>query len=189
MEKSLEEDNFVKLSYILLDVVAEYLREYFIKLWDETYPDEKWHGDLDRRSSKLQSLLVAKDGRQKKDVYSLKIMKGNEQEWDITTSIKAILDSGFKLIEGSRPPDQRNIPLRESEEIEIIRGIRNSDYGHIPKMACPLAKFNEVMTNIKSAANSLFGENAEKRITYIENSPVTPGMTNKVITQLEGMLL
>jgi len=32
MESSPEQDNFVKLSYILLDIVAQYLREYFVEL-------------------------------------------------------------------------------------------------------------------------------------------------------------
>ena len=88
MELSPEKDNFVKLSYILLDVVARYLREYFTKLWDQKYPNEKWHDDVGKKTLKLQSVLVTKDGRQKQDPYFLKILNGDEQEWDITTSIK-----------------------------------------------------------------------------------------------------
>ena len=180
MESFPERDNFVKLSYVLLDVVARHLREYFVKLWDQKYPNEKWHDDVAKRNLKLQSLLVTRDGRQKQDICSLKILKGNEREWDITTVIKALLDSGFKLMDGCRTPDQRTIPLRESEEIEIIRGIRNTDYGHISSMSCSLDAFMEIMKNIKSVARNLFGKEAEKEIYKIEISPSTPNMREHV---------
>ena len=186
MELSPEGDNFVKLSYILLDVVARHLREYFVKVWDQKYPNEKWHDDVAKRDLKLQSLLVTRDGRQKQDIYSLKILEGNEREWDITTVIKAILDSGFKLIEGCRPPDQRTIPLRKSEQIEIIRGIRNTDYGHISSMSCPLDEFIDIMDKIRSVAKNLFGNEAKKEIYKIEVSPSTPNMREKVDKLREG---
>ena len=186
MESSAERDNFVKLSFILLDVVTRYLREYFVKVWDQKYPNEKWHDDVAKRDLKLESLLVTRDGRQKQDIYSLKILKGNEREWDITTVIKAILDSGFKLIDGCRPPDQRTIPLRESEEIEIISGIRNTDYGHISSMSCSLDEFIDVMDKIKSVAKHLFGKEAKKEIYKIEMSPCTPEMREQVDRLREG---
>ena len=174
MVLSPERDNFLKLSSILLHVVPRHLREYFIKVWDQKYPNEKWHDDIAKRGLKLQSLLVTRDGRQKQDIYSQKILKGDVQEWDITTVIKALLYSGFKLIEGCRPPDQWTIPLRESEEIEIIRGIRNTNYGHISSMSCPLDEFIDIMNKIRSAAKNLFGKEAEKEIYRIEVSPSTP---------------
>ena len=189
MESSPERDNFVKLSYILLDVVARHLREYFVKVWDQEYPNEKWHDDVAKRDLKLQSLLVTRDGRQKQDIYSLKILKGNEQEWDITTVIKALLDSGFKLMDGCRPPDQRTIPWRESEEIEIIRGIRNTEYGHISSMSCPLDEFIDIMDKIRSVAKNLFGKEAKKEIYKIEMSPITPNMGEQVDKLLEGKFL
>ena len=184
MELSLEKDNFIKLSYILLDVVAQHLREYFVKLWDKKYPAEEWHDDIAKRNLKLQSLLAANN--KKLDIYSKNILNGDEKKWDISTLIRALVDSGFKLIEGSRPPAQRTIPLRESEEIEVIRGIRNTDYGHISSMSCPLAKFIEIMTKIKSAAKNLFGQDAELEIYKIEMSPVTPVMREQVNELLNG---
>ena len=186
MESSPERDNFVKLSYILLDVVARHLREHFVKVWDQKYPNEKWHDDVAKRDNNLRSMLVTIDGRQKQDIYSQKILKGNEKEWDITTVIKAILDSGFKLIEGCRPPDQRTIPFRESEEIEIIRGIRNTDYGHISSMSCPLDEFIDIMEEIKSVAKNLFGKEAKNEIYKIEVSPSTPNMREQVDKLREG---
>ena len=188
MELSPEKDHFVKLSYILLDVVARYLRDYFIRLWDQKYPNEKWHDDVGKKTLKLQSLLVTKDGRQKQDPYSLKILNGDEQEWDITTSIKAIVDSGFKLIEGCRPHDQRTIPLRESEELEIIRGIRNSEYAHLPSMSCTLDEFIDIMIKVNGAANNLFGIDAEREIYRILLSATTIPMREQVEKLLDSKL-
>ena len=188
MELSLEKDNFVKLSYILLDVVAQHLREYFVKLWDTKYPAEKWHDDVGKRNLRLQSLLAANNKKPKQDIYSQKILNGDEKDWDLTTLIRALADSGFNLMKGCRPPAQRTIPLRESEEIEIIRGIRNTDYGHISSMSCPLAKFKEIMTKIKSAAKNLFGEDAELEIYKIEISPVTQAMREQVNELLKGIV-
>jgi len=180
MESSPEQDNFVKLSYILLNIVAQHFREYFVKLWDKKYPNEKWHDDVAKRNLKLQSMLVSRDGRQKQDMYSQKILKGDEQNWDISTLIRAILDSGFKLLEGCRPPDERTSPLRESEEIEIIRRIRNEDYGHITSMSCSLDAFMDIMTEIRSVAKNLFGKDVEKKIYKIEMSPSTQSMREQV---------
>ena len=189
MEFSPEKDNFVKLSYILFDVIARHLREYFVRLWDLKYPNDKWHDDGAKRDLKLQTLLVTRDGRQKQDAYSQKILKGNEQEWDITISIKAILDSGFKLIEGCRAQDQRSIPLRESEELEIIRSIRNSDYAHLPSMSCTFDEFIDIMIKVNRAAGNLFGIDAEKEIYRILLSSITTPMREQVKTLLKGKLL
>ena len=186
MESSPERDNFVKLSYILLDVVARHLREYFVKVWDQKYPNEKWHDDVAERDIKLRTLLVTRDGKPKQDIYSLEILKGNELEWDITTVIKALLDSGFKLMDGCRAPDQRTLPLRESEEIEIIRGIRNTDYGHTSSISCSLDEFIHIMDKIRSVAKNLFGKEAKKEIYKIEVSPSTPNMREQVDKLCKG---
>jgi len=187
MELSLEKDNFVKLSYVLLDVIARHLREYFIKLWDKKYPAEKWHDDVSKRNLKLQSLLAASNKKLKQDIYSQKVLNGDEKEWDTTTLIHALADSGFNLIKGCRPPAQRTIPLRESEEIDVIRGIRNADYGHISSMSCPMTKFRGIMTKTKNVAKNLFGEGAEIEIYTIEVSPVTPAMRKQVNELLKGL--
>ena len=189
MEFSPEKDNFVKLSYILFDVIARHLREYFVRLWDLKYPSDKWHDDVAKRDLKLQTLVVTRDGRPKQDAYSQKILNGNEQEWDITISIKAILDSGFKLIEGCRPQDERSIPLRESEELEIIRSIRNSDYAHLPSMSCTFDEFIDIMIKVNRAAGNLFGIDAEKEIYRILLSSITTPMREQVKTLLKGKLL
>ena len=178
MESSPERDHFIKLSYILLDVVARHLRELFVKLWDKKYQNEKWNDDVEKRNRILQSLLVTRDGRQKKDIYSQKILNGDEQKWDITTSIKAIMDPGLQLIDGCRPLDQETSTLLE--KIDIIREIRNTYYGHISSMSCSLDDFCEVVDKIKHAAKHLFGREVKMKIHKIEAHQITPDMREQV---------
>ena len=189
MQSSPERENFVKLSYILLDIVAQHLRDYFVELWDKKYPNEKWHDDVVKRNLKLQNMLVTKDGKQKQDVYSQNILREDEQNWDISTSIRAILGSGFNLLEGCRPPDERSSPLRQSEEIEIIRRIRNEDYGHIKSASCSSDAFIDIMIEFISVTRNLFGKDAAKKIYKIAMSPITQSMSKHVDKLLEGKSL
>ena len=181
-ELSSENENYRKLAYILLEIIARYLRAYFVKLWNDKYPDEKWLDDIDKRNLKFHGLLV-------KGMYTPRILNGNEQTWDTTTLTHAIVGAGLKLTEGSRPQKQRSGKLLPSEEIEIIRNIRNTFYGHVLSMSCSEEKFKDVMTSIKSVARNIFGEDAEKEIEKFENSPVTAIMRKHAEKELQGKLI
>ena len=182
VDLSPEKKNYRKLAYILFEVAARHLRAHFVKLWNDKYPDEKWLDDIDKRNLKFHGLLV-------KGMYTPRILNGNEQTWDTTTLTHAIVGAGLKLTEGSRPQKQRSGQLLASEEIEIIRNVRNSFYGHVLSMSCSEDKFKDVMKSIKSVARNIFGEHAEKEIEKFENSPVTAMMTKHAENQLQGKLM
>ena len=168
MKAPTEKENYVRLSYVLLNVVAKHLRRYFIKLWDEKRPSEKWDG-INNKKAKLQKLLVG-------NIAIERMLDGNEENWDTTTLLHVILDSGLKLMEGCRPHAERSLPLREGEQFEIIRGIRNSHYGHVLCMSCSDEKFKDILEDIKYVAKERFGEEVEKEIENIETSPITSSM-------------
>ena len=77
---------------------------------------------------------------------------GDEAKWDITVLVFVLLDAGLKLVEGSRQKCERKLPLRMSEEIEIIRDIRNDYYGHVKSMSSKMENFLEIMSKITSVA-------------------------------------
>ena len=181
MKLSPENENLIKLAYVLLEIVAQHLRAYFVKLWDQRYPDEKWQGDIAKRNLKLKVLLV-------KDMYTRNILNANEQSWDTTTLVRAIQSSSLNLTEGCRQYKQRTGQLRTSEEVDIIRDIRNTFYGHVSSMSCSDVEFKEVMGKIKSVARNIFGDDAEKEIEEVEQLPITPMMTIQVNKLLEGKL-
>ena len=188
MELSSEKENYIKLAYILLEIVPGHLRKYFIKLWDNKYPNEKWQDDTAKRNRKLQSLLVTGNMRKNQDIYSRKLLDGNEEKWDITTLIHAILHPDLQLIRQCRPKTERTHPLLESEEIDIIRDMRNSSYAHVDSMSCTNNEFNTNMVSIKRVAKNVFGENAEKEIEDIANSRIIPLLTRKVNELLKSKL-
>ena len=181
MELSRENENHVKLSYILLNIVAKHLRTYFVKLWDEKYPDEKWQDDVAKRNLKLQSLIV-------KDVFTRKILNGNHEKWDTSTLLKILSDSRFKLIADCHPHSQSSDQLIASEGLERLKDIRNEFDGHLSSMAYSFEDFKDTMTRIQNAAKNVFGEDAEKEIEKIENSPVTTLMADHLKEFLEGKL-
>ena len=181
-------ENFVKLAYIIMDISAKHLRQLFKRKWDEKYPNQSW-GSNDVSGSHLYSELSNEVVRCKsKEVYIEKWKSGNDHEWDTTTLVKVLLDSGLKLVQGCRSEGQRTDPLRDSEHINIIRNIRNGFFAHLPSMSCPNDDFIRVTTDIKKAAKNLFGEEVEDEILKIENSPVGNDMADQVEKLLEAAI-
>ena len=167
MELTGENNNYIKLSYILLDVVAKHLRKYFIKLWDAKYPSEKWNDDIDKKNHKLQGLLI-------KNQYVLKMVNGNEEIWDTSTLLNAILDSNLKLMQDGSG---------EKKDIEDI----SSFYNHLLSPSWSDADFKSIMTRMQILSKNRFGEDAEKEVGDIEYSPVTPEMKQRLEQLLKGV--
>ena len=183
-----EGENFVKLSYVILDIGAKHLRQLFKRKWDEKYPDQSW-GSNDVSGSHLYSELSNEVVKCKsKQVYIEKWRRGKDHEWDTTTLVKVLLDSGLNLVQGCRPEGQRTNPLRVSEHISIIRNIRNNFFAHLPSMSCPNDEYIRVITDLKSTSKSLFGEEVENEIIKIENSPIGNKITDQVEKLLEAVI-
>ena len=164
-----------------MNVAAKHLKRYFIKLWDAKYPNEKWKESIDNRKRKLRNLLI-------KDISKQKMLDGNEEEWDTSTLLYAILESDLKLMTQCRPYSERVPPLSESEEIDIIRGIRYSHYDHVLSMSCSDLRFKNILVDIKRVAKTRFGEEAEKEIENIDTSPTTTFMTTQVMQLINSKL-
>ena len=167
MELTAENSNYIKLSYIILDVVAKHLRKCFIKLWDAKYPNEKWRDDIDKKNHKFKSLLI-------NNICKLKMLEGNEQDWDTSTLLYAVLDSNLKLVQNGH---------EGKKDIEHIR----SFYNQLVSPSWSDANFKGQMTRIKALSKNRFGEDAEKEIGDIEDSQVTPEMKQQVEQLLKGM--
>ena len=184
MQSSDEEENFIKITKLVLDIFPKYLRKCFINQWNKKYPNQKWQSDNASGTFFFNSLPsgVKTSRSRKKEIEKLK--DGNEQEWDTTTVVYALLETGLQLVEGSRPKDQRNDPLRISEQIEIIRDVRNF-VAHASSMLCSPTKFTEILTEIKSKATDIFDTNAVQEIEDIETSQIESQMAVELKKQLE----
>jgi len=184
MELSVEETNFIKITKIVLEIIPKYLRMCFIKEWNRKYPENKWSSD---NASGLFLFDQLPEGIQKNKSHEMsfeKIKTGDEKNWDTTTLVLVMLNSGLKLIKGVRPSQDRSTPLRISEEIDVIRSIRNSHFAHASSMSCSADDFTKIMMAIKSTARNIFDKEAEDEIHGIENSQIETKMTSELRRQL-----
>ena len=179
-----EEQNFVKLAKIILDVTPKHLRVFFVKKWNEKFP-QVWGSDK-VSGANIDSKIPSQNKKGCRFYLSIKskILEGNEQEWDITILAFLLLFSGLRLIEKCRKRDERNDPLRESEEIDKIREMRNSYFAHTESMRCSTTEFARIVAGIKTAADKLFGQNAKAEICGIENSIIRNKVTDHVKEQI-----
>ena len=184
MELSIEEINFIKITKIVIEIIPKYLRICFIQQWNKNYPNMKWDSDntsgiflFDQLSDKIKN-------NKGYEMSLEKIKTVNEKSWDTSTLVLVMLNSGLKLIKGVRPSNERSNPLRISEEIDVIRSIRNLHFAHASSMSCSSADFTKIMTDIKSIARNIFDRDAEKAIDEIEKTQIETKMSTKLRKQL-----
>ena len=184
MQTSEEEENFIKITKLVLDIFPKYLRICFKTQWKEKFPSQKWQSDNASGTFFYNQLPTAVRTNKSREIYINKIKEGNEQEWDTTTVVFALLETGIQLVKGSRAKDERKDPLRISEQIEIIRDVRNF-IAHAPKMSCPSTHFKNVLDDIKSKATGIFDKIAVKEIEDVQNSSIESKMAAKLKERLE----
>ena len=104
--------------------------------------------------------------RERNKDYKKKMKTGDVSKWDTTALCKIFLFSDLKFKESSS----------EFIEIDKLRKIRNEFFAHPESMACSSDDFEIHIKSIKSAVKKLFGEDAERKISAIEKSPITQTM-------------
>ena len=172
MSLSREEEYFVKVTKIVLEIVPKYLRKLFIEKWDQKYPNNKWQSDSASGNFVFTEIPnAAKSGRN--GVYASNMQSGNESDWDFTTLVYAMLYSQLNLIPSCRPDGQRSEPLLISEEIDSIRKIRNEFFAHSSSMKLPFGTFLEQSWKVYNVAKKIFGIDAELEIEEIVMSNIT----------------
>ena len=178
-----EEENFIKMIKIILEIVPKHLRSLFIEKWDLKYPSNKWQSGGASGNFLFNEIPnAAKNGRNR--VYALEMKSGNESDWDTTTLLYAILYSQLNLIPSCRPDGQGSVPLLISKEIDILRKVRNEFFAHASSMQCLSAAFIDITSKIQAVAKNVFGANAENEIIDIVKSQITTMMTDKLKQQL-----
>jgi len=183
MSLSREEEYFIKITKIVLEIVPKYLRKLFIEKWDQKYPNNKWQSDSASGNFVFNEIPnAAKNGRN--GVYASNMQSGNESDWDFTTLVYAMLYSQLNLIPSCRPDGQRIAPLLISEEVDIIRKIRNEFFAHAYNMKCSFRTFLDIVSQVHNVAENAFGISAEHEIEEIEKSQITAGVPEHLKKQL-----
>ena len=184
MEITFEEQNFIKMARIFLDVAPRYLRKLFVDKWDEKHPNQKWQSDNVSGAILIDKLPPEIKSNRRNKLYLDKMEAGNEEDWDTTTLVFALLFSHLNLIQVCRPRNKRKLPLRTSEEIDIIRETRNEFFAHASSMRCSSSTFMDIVSKMKNVSKNIFGDNAEKEIGRIEMTQVKVILTDEQRHQL-----
>ena len=172
LQWTIERENFLKVAYIILEILPTELRKLFIEKWNKKYPDQKWTSDVNSGSYMCNLLSKRFKNADDKKCLVAQFEKGNEEDWDMTALVQALLHSGLKLVQNCRKRSQRTHPLHISELIEDMQRIRNEFFAHKPKMSYSSEQFAETLSKIKDTAKNLFGEDIESEISIVEISPV-----------------
>jgi len=183
---SAEKENFFKLTTIFVDIIPKYLRIFFKEQWDRKYPAHKWQSD-EKSGEFLVKEIPNKIKKQGgiTQVHIKNLEKGNEEKWDTTTLVFALLVSGLELIPKCRAPKERSPPLRISEEIDRLREIRNSAFARKKNCSIKSDEFKEVIAGIKSIAERVFNEYAVREIDRVEKSKLETAVIDVLRQQVQ----
>ena len=183
MSLSREEEYFVKITKIVLEIIPKYLRKLFIDKWDQKYQNNRWQSNIASGNFLFNKIPnTAKNGRNR--VYAINMQSGKESDWDTTTLVYAMLYSQLNLIPSCRPDGQRSAPLLISEEIDIIRKIRNEFFAHAHNMKSSFRPFLEIISQVHSVAENIFGINAKHEIEDLVKSQISTNVADLLKEQL-----
>ena len=187
MELKDEDENFVKLVKIIIEVLPKHLRALFVNKWDTKYPTQQWANDA-ASGQLLHNAIPQKVKKNKKSFHNTleqMILTGDIKTWDPTALFFVLLFAGLNLIGACRPKNQRNPPFTDIEKIDRFREIRNTFFGHVPKMSISAVDFGNISTELKGIAKDVFGNTAENEIDQIVNSQITTPLSDQLNSQLQ----
>ena len=181
MTLSDEEENFMKISKIVLNIIPKHLRQLFKTKWNDKYPREEWQSN-EASGNDLMTKIRNVNSR-----YAEKLKAGDEKEWDTTILVYIFLYSGLCLIESDREKIWRvgPLPLLLSEEIDILRETRNNVFGHLPNMSCSSIEYEMIEDKLKRIARKIFGADAEKEIDGISELPTGKQQVDELRCKLQ----
>ena len=176
-----EQENFVKLAQVLVDVLRKHLRKRFIKQWNEKFHATPWNSDS--FSGEYLWREIPNEIQNDKKLFphdvQNKILSGKEDSFGATLLIILLLHAKLNLIETCRR--DRKLPLRLSERLDNIRAIRNTFFGNAPNSELSNAEYITVSTELKYEVLHAFGVDAVEEIDVI--------LASEFETQLPVILL
>ena len=169
-----EQENFVKLTTVIVDILPYHLRQVFRDEWRNRFPGLQWTNDA--ASGLLIYNQIPKSVRNNKKIINdaLKdmILLGKVESWDPTALFFLLLFSGLNLVGKCRPKGQRNPPLEICEHIDRLREIRSLYFAHVAKMSWSNTDFTNIMGEIKTIFRTAFGSVTVQALDDLINSRV-----------------
>ena len=187
MDLTSEQENFIKLVKIIVEIVPKHLRGLFITSWNATFPSQPWANDATSGQYLYNAIPQSVKKNQAKFNKTLQqmILGGDCETWDPSALFFVLLYAGLKITDKCRPRNQRAYPFTVSENIDRLRELRNTFFGHVVNMSVPDGDFGNISTEIKGIIKGVFGAIAEDEIDQIINAQTTTQLSHDLKCKLD----
>ena len=187
MDLTKDQENFIKLVKIIVEIVPKHLRALFITNWDAKFPSQPWANNATSRQYLYNAIPQSVKQIQAKFNITLQkmILAGDCKTWDPSALFFVLLYAGLKITDKCRPRNQRAYPFTVSECIDRLRELRNEFFGHVVNMSVSDADFGKISTEIKGIIKDVFGTGAEDEIDQVINAQVTSQLSHELKSKLD----
>ena len=187
MDLTSEQENFIKLVKIIIEIIPKHLRGLFITNWDAKFPSQPWANDATSGQYLYNAIPQSVKKNQAKFNITLQqmILVGDCETWDPSALFFVLLYAGLKITDKCRPRNQRAYPFTVSENIDRLRELRNAFFGHVVNMSVPDVDFGNISTEIKGIIKDVFGTIAEDEIDQIINAQTTTQLSHDLKCKLD----
>ena len=133
---SQEEENFYKVSHLVLDEIPSHLRQFFKQVWDARNPTRPWDDTLASRDL----LLARENNKSTRIVIKDRMQHGDRNKWDVTALFSVLLFSSQKYL--------NQIPNAFSC-IDRLRILRNAHFAHLESPKIINSHYQQIMSEAR----------------------------------------
>ena len=130
------EENFYRISHIVLDIIPKNLRPLFKSLWDRKYPTLPW----DDTPACGQIFFARETNQTVKKTVNQNMLHGDSEKFDGTTLFAMLLYSSQRFLHG-----RQNVHAL----IDQLRMIRNQYFAHLPRASLTNHEYQTVIVDTK----------------------------------------
>ena len=177
MDISKQEENFIRVSLVILNVVASQLRICFTQAWNSLHTGAVWRNDP--ASGKRFITEIKKNKRKIKDKPTEKKLKqGNTSKWDCTILFAALLYSNVFTKDPTKDP--------AFALIDRLRGLRNEWFAHLPTAEMADRDFHILIEQLRVTFIQLRWD--ENEITRISKDQLKTDDFKSLETDLQSLI-
>ena len=138
---SIPEENFYRVSHLVLDEIPTQLRDYFKSQWNTRNLSAPWDDTITSRQ-----LFLQKEKNITDQTIRSNIRNGDRNKWDGTTLFAVLLYSSHNLLIAD--PNARVC-------IDDLRKLRNTCYGHLHAGKIEDPDYQQIVQDIKNAFSQM----------------------------------
>ena len=164
-EYTKEQLNYYRICYVTTDILTEGLRSVFKQEWDNRYKATlgEWKDDP---KSGMDFYNSESPRNQKRNAHLLvTITNGVRAQWDCTMLFYAILYSDCI---------GRGLSTAVKTSVDVLRKFRNEEFAHMPRGFLTDADFQNAISQVRGAFQSLGLSSSTKQIADVKNQTSFP---------------